>query len=256
MKVKQNGVWESIPDGVRWKQNGVWYPVVSKYVLATDNDFSGTTNGSFRYIGTDEYVEIPHVIKDVNVTSYREMFRDTSVKGVKSTNKSVTNMHAMFYESQATSLDLSSFDTSNVTNMSQMFSNSKVTSLDLSSFDTSNVTNMTSMFHYSLATNLDLSSFDTSNVTTMGGMFQNSKATSLDLSSFDTNSVRHMSSMFYESQATILDLSSFDTSNTEYMLSMFYGSQATIGYARTQVDADKFNSTSNKPVELTFVVKD
>ena len=33
----------------------------------------------------------------------------------------------MFYQSQATSLDLSSFDTSNVTNMSWMFQGSKAT---------------------------------------------------------------------------------------------------------------------------------
>ena len=46
----------------------------------------------------------------------------------------------MFIESQATSLDLSSFDTSKVTNMGGMFWGSHATSLDLSSFNTSNVT--------------------------------------------------------------------------------------------------------------------
>ncbi len=44
--------------------------------LATDADFSGDTNGTFKYIGTTKCVEIPHVIKGVNVTSYYEMFRD------------------------------------------------------------------------------------------------------------------------------------------------------------------------------------
>src|SRR5699024_5981428 len=87
-------------------------------------DFSGTSNGSFRYIGTDEYVIIPHRIKGVNVTSYNNMFSGSSVKGVASTNKNVTNMSRMFFISEATSLDLSNFDTSNVTNMSYMFTNS------------------------------------------------------------------------------------------------------------------------------------
>ena len=86
-------------------------------------------------------------------------------------------------------------------------------------------------------------------------MFQSSKVTSLDLSSFDTSSVTNMAMMFYLSQATILDLSSFDTRNVTNMSSMFQGSQATIGYARTQADADKFNSTESKPAVLTFVVK-
>ena len=72
-----------------------------------------------------------------------------------------------------TSLDLSSFNTSNVTNMSDMFEGCiNLTSLDISSFDTSKVTDMQYMFEccFSL-TSLDLSSFDTSNVTNMQGMF-------------------------------------------------------------------------------------
>lgn len=355
MQIKQNGVWEFPPDGIQWKQNGVWETGVIEYVLATDDDFSGETDGSFRYIGTDEYVEIPHVIKGVNVTSYSNMFRETSVRGVVSTNKNVTRMNSMFSASQATSIDVSSFDTSSVTTMSWMFANSQATSLDLRSFDTSNVREMGSMFYRSQATILDLSSFDTSkvydmgsafrdsqttigyariqadadklngsafipagltfvakyvlatdddfsgetngsfryigtddsvaiphvikgvnvtsynsmfrdtsvravasnnkNVTDMDSMFRNSKATSLDLSSFNTSSVTRMDYMFYNSQATSLDLSSFDTSKVTNMSNMFYGSQATIGYARTQADADKFNGSSSKPAELTFIVK-
>lgn len=147
------------------------------YVLATDDDFSGTSNGNFRYIGTDEYVEIPHVIKGVPITSYSSMFRDTSVKGVKSTNKNVTNMNSMFRGSQATSLDLSSFDTSSVTNMNSMFRESRATTLDLSSFNTSNVTNMYAMFAASSTKTLDLSSFDISNDTDLRYMFGGSSAT-------------------------------------------------------------------------------
>ena len=123
------------------------------YVLATDDDFSGTTDGNFTYIGTDEYVMIPDMIKGVPVTSYAGMFMGNSViKGVASNNTNVTNMSWMFAGSQATSLDLSSFDTSNVTNMSWMFAYSRATTLDLSSFDTSNVTNMSGMFDSSSAT--------------------------------------------------------------------------------------------------------
>ncbi len=168
-------------------------------------------------------------------------------------DKYITNMSYMFYNSQATSLDLSSFDTSNVTDMSSMFNDSQATSLDLSSFDTSNVTDMGVMFYRSQATSLDLSSFDTSKVTNMSNMFYGSKAidikglsdfntskvtkmsqmfsgsqaTSLDLSSFDTSSVTDMSNMFNDCQATSLDLSSFDTSKVTNMSAMFSGSKAT-----------------------------
>ena len=125
------------------------------YVMATDNDFSGTANGQFKYIGSHEYVIIPHIIKGVNVTSYQDMFRDntsTVLKGVASDNPNVTNMYQMFRNSRATTLDLSSFDTSNVISMFQMFRDSSATTLDLSSFDTSKVTDMGNMFNGSVAT--------------------------------------------------------------------------------------------------------
>ena len=68
-------------------------------------------------------------------------------------------MNNMFSNcSSLTSLDLSSFDTSEAISMNGMFSNcSSLTSLDLSSFDTSNVTDMSDMFsNCSSLANLDI----------------------------------------------------------------------------------------------------
>ena len=153
--------------------------------LAQDDDFV-KVNNRWVYRGSELEIEIPHIIQGEKVTAYDYMFYGTGsylatpVTRVDSNNKSVTTMARMFYGSSATTLDLSSFDTSNVTNMSNMFNSSKATTLDLSSFDTSNVTNMSAMF---------------------------------------------------------------------------YNSLATTGYARTQEDADRFNSSSAKPSALVFVVK-
>ena len=194
-----------------------------------------------------------------NVTHMSSMFAYSAATSQDLSSfdtSNVTSMYAMFLGSDATNIDLSSFDTSKVTNMMGMFQNSAATSLDLSSFNTSNVTDMSAMFAGSDATVLDLSSFNTSNVTDMSAMFQNSAATSLDLSSFNTSNVTDMSYMFEGSMATSLDLSSFDTKNVSYMSLMFYNSKATTGYARTQTDADKFNSSDVKPSTLTFVVKE
>ncbi len=177
-------------------------------------------------------------------------------------NKPITSMSYMFYNSQATTLDVSNFDTSNVIYMSYMFSYSQATTLDVSNFDTSNVTNMVCMFYNSQATTLDVSNFDTSNViymgymfnrsqattldvsnfdtskvTDMGGMFQSSKTTTLDVSNFDTSKVTNMSSMFSYSQATTLDVSNFDTSNVTNMSGMFNNSQA------TTLDVSNFNTS-------------
>ncbi len=151
------------------------------YVLAVDGDFTGEKDGEFIYKGavSGEYIKvvIPHKIKGIAVTSYNKMFAGGYVTGVASNNPKVTDMTSMFWDNQATSLDLSSLDTSNVTNMDRMFEISKTTNLDLSFFDTSNVTNMNYMFVDSRATSLDLSSFDTSSVTNMDNMFNDSKAT-------------------------------------------------------------------------------
>ena len=64
-----------------------------------------------------------------------------------------------------------------------------------------------------------------------------------------------MKYMFWYLKVNELDLSSFDMSNVIEKSDMFKGTSATVGYARTQADADRFNSTSNKPSTLTFVVK-
>ena len=141
----------------------------------------------------------------------------------------VTNMSGMFGGcSGLTSLDVRNFNTSNVTNMSSMFRDcSGLTSLDVSSFDTSKVTNMYSMFAYcSGLTSLDLSSFDTSNVTDMSAMFYYCNGlTSLDVSGFDTSNVTNMGYMFYNCKGlTTLNVSGeFDTSNVTNMFGMFYG---------------------------------
>ena len=180
-------------------------------------------------------------INDKPVISMSYMFANSQAASIdlSSFNTSnVTNMDSMFHQSQVASLDLSSFDTSKVTKMSNMFTKSKVEELDLSGFDTSNVTNMNGMFVSSETKIIDLSSFDTSNVTSMYYMFYGSKATTLDLSSFDTKNVTVMSGMFGNSQALVIDLSNFDTSKVTDMSWMFYGTKA------EKLDLSSFN-TSN-----------
>ena len=174
--------------------------------------------------------EVCTYINNKPITSMSYMFYKSQATTLDVSNfdtSKVTYMGYMFYLSQATTLDLGNFDTSKVINMNGMFSNSKATTLDVSNFNTSNVTNMSNMFYYSKATTLDVSNFDTSNVTNMSNMFSLSQATTLDVSNFDTSNVTNMSNMFSNSKATTLDVSNFDTSNVTNMYGMFSGSQAT-----------------------------
>ena len=153
-----------------------------------------------------------------------------------------------------TSLDLSSFNTSNVTSMKSMFEHcSGLTSLDLSSFDTSKVNSMEYMFNYcGNLTSLDLSKFNTSNVHDMNHMFTFcSKLTSLILSGWHTSNVYNMISIFNScSSLKTLDISNWDISNVSSTENMFVGcisldtirmkgcSEATINKIRAQLEAD------------------
>lgn len=154
------------------------------YTLATDADFSGTQNGEFRYIGTATHVRIPNVIKGVPVTSYKGMFSYTSVEGVYSDNRKITDMSWMFNSSKASNLDISNLDTRNVADMSWMFSGANAKNLDLSGFNTQNVSDMSNMFYSSSTKELDLSSFNLKRLANAESIFTNSSLTLIDMSSF------------------------------------------------------------------------
>ena len=174
--------------------------------------------------------------------------------------KPVVNMRYMFYESQATSLDLSSFDTSNVTDMSYMFSRSHATSLDLSPFDTSNVADMNNMFsETSSLMSVDLSNFDTSKVKSVYSLFYNSAVTNIDVSNFDTSNMENIGQMFFGVTIDRLILDNFDTSNVNRMNGLFDG--ANIGLLDissfdtskvTRMDSMFRNFRTNNPIDVSF----
>lgn len=160
-------------------------------------------------------------------------------------NKPIVSMSYMYLNSASTSINLN-MNTSNVTNMHSMFSNSKAISLDLINFDTSNVTDMGHMFNECTSlTSLNVSSFDTSKVINFSQMFQNcSKITSLDLTNFNTSNVTNMGGMFYNCRSlSNLNVNSFNTSNTTLMNNMFSGCSSL-----KSLDVSNFNT--NKVVNM------
>ena len=170
-----------------------------------------------------------------------------TIKGLRYLNTSaVTNMSWMFgFCSSAflTTLDLSSFKTTNVTDMSNMFSGcSSLTTLDLSSFNTSNVTNMSYMFSTcNSLTTLDLGNFNTSNVTNMSYMFSGcSGLTTLDLGNFNTSNVTNMNSMFNSCRnlQTIYVGSGWSTGDRTLGTKMFTNCTSLVGGMGTKYNAD------------------
>ena len=131
--------------------------------------------------------------------------------------KHINNMSGMFYNSNASSIDLSSFDTSHVTDMAGMFNSVKVTELDLSSFDTRNVTSIENMFvNSNEITELDLSNFNTSKIIAMGGAFSAmEKLEKLNLSKWDfSNPANRLNSTI--SPNTLSKLKWLDVSNAKF----------------------------------------
>ena len=145
-------------------------------------------------------------------------------------------MKQMFYNSKATSINVSSFNTSNVTLMYGMFRNTAVTTLDLSSFNTSNVTSMADMFHGSKLTTLDLSSFDTSKVSGAGmrTMFNYSTAlTTIYVSDkFTTNLVTNESNGIFNGCTALKGGAGtvFNSSNVDKTYARIDGGTSSPGY--------------------------
>ena len=161
-------------------------------------------------------------------------------------------------------IDVTGWNLSNTTDIQGLFGDSYnlKTIVGLNTWDTSKITNFNHLFYNCRnLTNFDVSRFNTTNVTDMNSMFQNcSSINNIDLSSFNTSNVTNMQSMFNNcSNITTLDLSSFSVSqiSDNYVSGMIYGcSSLTTGYAKTQADADKLNSSAaSKPNGMSFIVK-
>ena len=157
----------------------------------------------------------------------------------------VVYMDYMFYYSQATTLDLSSFNTSNVTDMSGMFKNSELKTLDLNNFDTSKVTNMNGMFAVTKISTIDLSNFDTSNVTDISMMFNTSKFEVLDLSGFNTEKLVGIGYTFSDSTKlkTIYVSDKFVTDNVRLDIGPFRNCTNLVGGSGTTYDSSKIDKT-------------
>ena len=188
-------------------------------------------------------------INNIPIVTMNYMFNNSNAASIDLSSfntLNVVNTNGMFWKTKVIMLDVSSFNTKNVVDMTAMFQDSLVTKLDLSNFDTSNVISFYRMFYNSQLENLDLSSFTTDKSTNMVQMFADTVSDNIDLSSFNTGNVTDMKNMFAGSKASLLDLSNFDTSNVKNMNSMFNGSQATV------INLNNFNTVNVKDMGWMF----
>ena len=211
---------------------------------------------------TDPITEAPCTfVNQIPIISMSNMFSDSKSTSIDVSSFNTSNiiyMNSMFYGSTATEIKgLENFDTSNVTDMSSMFKNSKTSLLNLSNLDTSKVTNMYMMFYGSTASSLDVSSFDTSKVTSMEYMFDGAKATEIKgLENFDTSNVKYMGFMFVDLKVSVLNVSSFDTSNVTNMALMFAGAAVNEIKGLENFDTSKVTNMNRMFDECTAEILD
>lgn len=148
-------------------KSGSKVEVPDYYVMPTDGDFSGTTNGTFQYIGTDEYVIIPNVIKGVVITKTNKMFKEKAISGVANLDDNIVDATNMFHNSPSTGhLELCYFSFANLEYAESMFRGSKFSSLDLDGFEAPNISKnnngIGNMFYFAQnLTEIDISKFNT-----------------------------------------------------------------------------------------------
>ena len=218
---------------------------------AIDDNLDGYSEVEVATSGVDLNDYIKSTIEEGNGSSILTGQWVKSVKQLPTFTFNGKNTSYHFSGFKGSSIDLSSFNTSNVTNMNSMFRDcSSLTSLDLSSFNTSKVTNMASLFNSCRSlTSLDLSNFNTSKVTDMGGVFYGcSSLTSLDVSNFDTTNVINMNSIFDScSSLTSLDVNNFNTSKVTNMGRMFSSCSSL-----TSLDVSNLTATSLTNANMMF----
>lgn len=236
-------------------------------VMAEDEDFTwvpdnvngysmaGRPNvGYWAYNGAAREIEIPEKIYGVNVTHFNRMMIGSKVTKVISYNPNIVSMKGMFYNSQASYIDLKGTNTNNVKDMSEMFYGVAAQSINLTGVNTSNVTNMRAMFQESKSSALDISKLNTSSVTDMSSMFKNNNMANIDVKHFNTTNVTNISNMFEGYKGNVLELTNFNLPNLTTTANAFKDAKSTLGYAKTQAEVNKLNASSNKPNDLYFVV--
>ena len=255
INISQNGTYDvtdktSAKVNVPEKQLGTKTITKNGIYNATDDNLDGYSKVEVATSGVDLNDYIKSTIEE-GTSSYSAGQWIKSVKQLPAFTFNGKNTSYHFSGFKGSSIDLSSFNTSNVTNMNSMFRDcSSLTSLDLSSFNTSKVTNMASLFNSCRSlTSLDLSNFNTSKVTDMGGVFYGcSSLTSLDVSNFDTTNVINMNSIFDScSSLTSLDVNNFNTSKVTNMGRMFSSCSSL-----TSLDVSNLTATSLTNANMMF----
>lgn len=212
-----------------------WYIDQNKTLYIGGGEFAAsTTNESpwIEWVDDIEEVNFKDKVK-ANAQSAGLFGWLVNVKSINGLNlldtSDVIDMDSMFYVNKLiTTLDVSTWDTSNVTDLGSVFDeDANLTNIrGIEDWDTSKVTDMGNLFSVTSLIKLDLSHWNVHNVKDMENLFWgDSNLISINVSNWTTSNVVDMKGVFSNTSelTSIIGIENWDTSNVTTMKQMFYG---------------------------------
>ena len=192
--------------------------------LSGVNDLSYLFNGCTSLVGTNSFSNW-----DIsNVTNMRAVFMDTDSfnQDIGGWNTSeVVNMAELFKNSKSFNQDISSWNTSKVTNLATTFDGATVFNQNIGDWNVSNVVVFMGTFANTQNFNQDIGNWDVSNATDMAGMFSSALSFNQNIGNWDVSSVTRMINTFNFAISFNQDIGFWNVSNVTSMISMFYNAQ-------------------------------
>lgn len=133
----------------------------------------------------------------------------------------ITNMRAVFMDTDSFNQNIGGWDTSEVINMAELFKNSKAFNQDIGSWNTSKVTNLATTFHGATVFNQNIGNWDVSNVEVFLGTFAYTQNFNQDIGNWDVSSATDMAGMFSSALNFNQNIGNWDVSNVTRMINTF-----------------------------------
>lgn len=169
-----------------------------------------------------------NTLKEIFSGKYTYLEEIQGIENLKTDNTIDFSRTFVMYRAKNSTLDLSTWNTSNAKDMSDMFDGcNSIKHIKFGKYwNTSNVTNMESIFYNCCSlTDLDIGKWDVSKVTDMSAAFHNCQSlTKLDINQWNTENVTDMSAIFQDCTALeSLNIRDWDTSKVEKIVNIFEG---------------------------------
>ena len=127
----------------------------------------------------------------------------------------VTDMHAMFYETETFNQPIGHWNVSKVTDMTSMFQLAESFNQPIGNWNVSKVTSMSGMFFRAKSFDQPIGSWNVSKVTNMEYMFGGAESFNQPIGNWNVSNVTSMGDMFVDAESFNQDISQWDVSKVK-----------------------------------------